>query len=213
MNKLFLILPLIIPLLYCDRPDKKLYDTYHENVSGVELNDETIKNYIKVTKALHKFGKGIPEKLAKKGEGIESGTELFKEIETAIKEGGFKSFADYVRVNAKIAWAWNVSQGEIGMLRFDKLQKDSEKQLIEAIHNPDVPQETKEELKKSLKQLQDSYKNNKKYADIAMKFVRPLTNDKDLAIIKKYQKELMEAYTGIPIQQLEEIQPSLFLTD
>ena len=95
-------------------------------------------------------------------------------------------------------------------------QKEMDKGLAEIqkhINDPDVPEETKKELRETLKKLQsgkkelkDSYKHNKKWADWAMKLTRPLTNKKDIQVILRHQNELMEVFTGLSREQLEQIQ-------
>ena len=212
MNR-FLIFILSILLLSFSFHCKKIYEIYDQNVSGVVLSDELIEKYIKAVKALHKLGPGIPQKLAEKGESEATGIELYNEIDGVIKEAGFKDYFEFVKVNAKIAWAWNVSQGELGIERFKGMTDNGVKQMDEAIANPDVPEETKAELRKARQEILDNWAHNKKYADISMSIVRPLTNRHDLEIIKRHQKELMEAYTGIPQAKLQEIDPSMFITE
>lgn len=192
---------------------KKIYQMYGQNVSGVELTDEMIQKYIKAVKALHKLGHSIPQKLAEKGESEATGIELYNEIDSVIKEAGFKDYFEFVKVNAKIAWAWNVSQGDLGIKKFQTMKDSGLQQMEEAIANPDVPEETKAELRKAKQEILDSWEHNKKYADIAMNIVKPLTNEYDLEIIKRHQKELMEAYTGMPQEKLQEIDPGMFITE
>ncbi len=192
---------------------KKIYQMYETNVSGVELTDEMIQKYIKAVKALHKLGPSIPQKLAEKGESEATGIELYNEIDSVIKEAGFKDYFEFVKVNAKVAWAWNVSQGELGILRFQMMKDSGLQQMDEAINNPDIPEETKTELRKAKQEIIDTWAHNKKYADISMSIVKPLTNQHDLEIIKRHQKELMEAYTGIPQERLQEIDPSMFISE
>lgn len=192
---------------------KKIYEIYNQNVAGVELTDELIEKYIKAVKSLHKLGPSIPQKLAEKGESEATGIELYNEIDGVIKEAGFKDYFEFVKVNAKIAWAWNVSQGELGIARFQMMKDSGLQQMDEAIANPDVPEASKAELRKAKQEILDNWAHNKKYADISMSIVRPLTNRHDLEIIKRHQKELMEAYTGLPQAKLQEIDPSMFITE
>lgn len=192
---------------------KKIYQMYETNVSGVELTDEMIQKYIKAVKALHKLGPSIPQKLAEKGESEATGIELYNEIDSVIKEAGFKDYFEFVKVNAKVAWAWNVSQGELGILRFQMMKDSGLQQMDEAINNPDIPEETKTKLRKAKQEIINNWAHNKKYADISMSIVKPLTNQHDLEIIKRHQKELMEAYTGIPQERLQEIDPSMFISE
>jgi hypothetical protein len=190
----------------------KLFGSYHEVVSGETLTEESVLKYIKTVKRLHKMGREIPQKLAQK-EGIHSADPIYKEIESIVTEEGFTNLHQFIIVNAKIAWAWNVSQGEIGMARFRSLQDDSQKMLTNAINDPNTPPEVKQELEKALKENQENWEKNKKYADFTLNLVKPLTNSHDLAIIQKYQKELMEAYTGIEYSQLKEIDPKFFIAE
>lgn len=192
---------------------KKIYEIYGKNVTGVVLSDELIEKYIKAVKALHKLGPNLPQKLAEKGEGAVNGMELYNEIESVIKEAGFKDYFEFVKVNSKVAWAWNVSQGELGIARFQMMKDSGLQQMEEAIANPDVPEETKAELRKAKQEIIDNWAHNKKYADISMSIVRPLTNQHDLEIIKRHQKELMEAYTSIPQEKLQEIDSNMFISE
>lgn len=192
---------------------KKIYEIYNQNVAGVELTDELIEKYIKAVKSLHKLGPSIPQKLAEKGESEATGIELYNEIDAVIKEAGFKDYFEFVKVNAKIAWAWNVSQGELGIQKFQMMKDSGLQQMDDAIANPEVPEETKAELRKARQEIIDNWAHNKKYADISMSIVKPLTNEHDLEIIKRHQKELMEAYIGIPQEKLQEIDSSMFITE
>jgi len=212
MNRFFLFILGILLLLFSFHC-KKIYEMYDRNVSGVVLTDELIEKYTKAVKSLHKLGPSIPQKLAEKGESEATGIELYNEIDGVIKEAGFKDYSEFVKVNAKVAWAWNVSQGEMGIAKFQGMTDNGVKQMDEAIANPDVPEETKAELRKAKQEILNNWAHNKKYADISMSIVRPLTNQYDLEIIKRHQKELMEAYTGIPQAKLQEIDPSLFISE
>lgn len=211
MNRFCLLLVGIL-LLSFSLNCKKVYEMYDKNVSGVVLSDELIEKYIKAVKSLHKLGPSIPQKLAEKGGSEATGIELYNEIDSVIKEAGFKDYFEFVKVNAKVAWAWNVSQGELGIAKFQGMTDNGIKQMEEAITNPDVPEETKAELRKAKQDILNNWAHNKKYADISMSIVRPLTNEHDLEIIKRHQKELMEAYTGIPQEKLQEIDSSLFIS-
>ncbi|TGN17193.1 hypothetical protein [Leptospira idonii] len=209
MNRFFITTFFLSTLLVFSQCGK-LYEIYDQNVSGVELNDDVIRKYVTAVKALHKLGPDIPKKIAEKND--PTGLAMFAEIESVIQQAGFKDYAEFVKVNAKVAWAWNVSQGELGIQKFKTMKDQGLIDLEEALNNPNVPEETKIELRKTKDRIINDWAANKKYADIAMKIVKPLTNEHDLEIIKRNQKELMEAYTGISQAKLKEIDPSLFIT-
>lgn len=213
MYRVLYLLLIVFSIVRCDYFKNKIYDKYRETVQGEELTDESVVKYIKTVKALHKFGQNLPQNIAEtKGDPV-TGIEGYSQIESIIKENGFDSFAQFVKINAKVAWAWNVAQGDIGIQKYQSLKDAGTEQLQSAINNPDVPEETKVELRKSLAEIEASWQHNKKYADMTLNFVRPLTNEKDMEIIKKHQKELMEAYTGRPIEELVDIDPKKFITE
>lgn len=191
---------------------QKLYGDYHKVVAPAgELTDERVQNYINAVKKLHKLGPKLPQKIAESKNNQVGKVDLYNEIDQLVKDEGFTDYFDFVRINAKVAWAWNISQGHIAMDKFQKMNDNGIKQIDEALKTPNLPQETRQELLKAKEEIQKNWNHNKKYADISLNFVKPLTNQNDLTMIKKYQKELMEAYTSIPIDQLKEIDPDIFL--
>lgn len=193
---------------------KKIYDNYKETVSSVgELTDETVLKYIKVVRELHKLGPSIPEKIAGREGDPEVGKEVFSQIEKIIKDGGFKDYTEFVKVNAKVAWAWNTSQGEKGIQNFQTMKEIGVSKLNEALANPNIPEETKVELRKTLAETESNWEKNKYYADLTLNFVKPFTNKNDLDVINRHYKELMEGFTGRSLEELKSIDPNSFLSD
>lgn len=216
MRKIAIILILIFTSTYCklDFWKKKIYDNYKETVSSVgDLNDETVLKYIKVVRELHKLGPSIPEKIAGREGDPEVGEEVFSQIEKIIKDGGFKDYTEFVKVNAKVAWAWNVSQGEKGIQDFQTMKDIGVSKIKEALANPNIPEETKVELRKTLAETESNWKKNKYYADMTLNFVKPFTNKSDLDFINRHYKDLMEGFTGRTLEELNIIDPKNFLSD
>ena len=216
MRKIAIILILIFTSTYCklDFWKKKIYDNYKETVSSVgDLNDETVLKYIKVVRELHKLGPSIPEKIAGREGDPEVGEEVFSQIEKIIKDGGFKDYTEFVKVNAKVAWAWNVSQGEKGIQDFQTMKDIGVSKIKEALANPNIPEETKVELRKTLAKTESNWEKNKYYADMTLNFVKPFTNKSDLDVINRHYKDLMEGFTGRTLEELNIIDPKNFLSD
>lgn len=201
----------------CGDPREKLYQTYHERVSSVgDLDDDMIARYVKTMRLLRKTGISFEEHLAKDPDPQKG----FERIERAIKEGGFKDYAEFVKVNAKVAWAWNMAQAKSGMHKQKKLNEwagnETDRgiqQIDQALANPNVPEETKRELRQTRaalveqkKQISDTWNKNKRWADWAMKTVEPLTNDRDTKVILRNERALMEVFTGLSREQLDQIQ-------
>lgn len=215
-----IILILILVLVGCGigNPQEKLFAMYHKQVSSVgDITDEMVGKYIKTYGALRKNGHNYLDFLARGGAGGEAG---FNKFEADIKKGGFKDYAEFVKVNAKIAWAWNMAQASRGLEKQKDLQKWGQSgldagiaEIQKHINDPNVPEETKkglrkqiEELRKGKKKLKNAFDKNMKWADWAMNFVKPLTNDKDIKVIIRHEKELMQVFTGLSKKQLDQIQ-------
>ncbi len=208
---------LVLALTACGNPKEKLYEMYHQQVSSVgDLTDEMVLKYIKTYRILKKNGRNYLQYISKDPDKGQAG---FNAIQKDIQSGGFEDYAEFVKVNAKIAWAWNLAQARIGMEKQGKLQKwaqsttDSGIAVIQKqLNNPDVPESTKKELRKTLAQLQaqkktlaGTYAKNKKWADWAMNFTKPLTNSKDIEVILRHKNALMEVFTGLSREQLNKI--------
>ncbi len=208
---------LSVTLLHCGNPTEALYKKYHSVVSSVgELDDAKMEKYIKTMRILRQQGIQFQQWLAENPDG---GKEGFNKIEAAIQEGGFEDYATFVKVNAKVAWAWNMAQAQVGMEKqkdLNQASQDMTQQGIDLIDqqlaDPNIPEETKAELRKTREQLAsqkeeiaETWDKNKVYADWAMKVVGPLTNDKEVALVKKYEPQLMEVFTGLSKEQIDQI--------
>ncbi len=208
-NIYFIIIPLF--LSFCGEAKDKIQGAYNKTVSGVEVTDENVVKYVAAVKALRELGPDIPKKLAEREEKIKAGMEIYSQIEETVKKAGFKDAPEFMKLNAKIAWAWNVSQGETGMQKMETMKDEGLAKMDAAINNPATPESAKEELKKAREVINENWEKNRKYAEMTLKFIRPFTNEKDLEVIKKHQKELMEAYSGLSLKKLNEIDASQFL--
>lgn len=208
----------IVLLAGCGDPVEKLYRKYHEQVSSVgDINDDMVRKYARTIRLLRAEGVNFQQSLAEDPRGQKEG---FARIERAIQKGGFKDYPEFVRVNAKIAWAWNLAQARIGMEQQKNLNKWAQgatdegiRKIDETLADPEVPESAKVELRKTREQLvkqkgviAENWQKNKKWADWAMNFTIPLTNEKDIAVVIRNKDELMQAFTGLSKAQLEAIQ-------
>jgi len=185
MIRLFLLIWVIIGLFGCAG----------SITSSTKLTDGDIEKFIKTYKKLREVAPDLANNPNSQGEAG------FKKFEGVIKEGGFKDYKEFMIVTATMAWAFNIAQGELGLETFGNMQSDGERQMMEQINNPDVPEATKQELREGLKKMRAEYAKNKKWADIVMGGVKPLTNDDNLALIKKHRKELEDVFRGVKLEQ------------
>lgn len=191
---------LIISLLFSCKflnPLSSIQNSYNKILSELsELTDEKVQNYIMAIKKLHKLGPNLPLLLAE-NRGVPNSMSVYEEIEKIILKNGFESYMEFIRVNAKVAWAWNLTQAEAGMENFEKMTLSGLEEIDKALNTPELPQETREELLKARLQILENWEKNQKYAKSMIKLIQPLTNEKDQFILRKYQKELMDAFTGV----------------
>lgn len=189
---------------------------YQKQVASVgPLTDELVVKYIAAQKALREQGADFVGYMTS-GKGKEGQ----KKFEAIVQNSGFADYSEFLKVNARIAWAFGMAQGAAGMQSFDKQYDDGLKQFDEGIAELDrqladgeVPEDTKKELRKARTQLVNAkakvaknFQKNKKYAKAAMDKLAPLTNKEDSEVVLRHQNELMEVFTGLSPAQLQKIQ-------
>ncbi len=189
------------------------------NMMGDErdLSERDIQNYIKVYNELKKAAPEVLKNINLDSSGLNAGEFEFKEIEKIIQSGGMIDYAEFVRLNAKIGAIFTVIQANKGMDNFQELKNESSqmlddnvKRLKEQLNDSEIPEETKDEIRKTIaeltentKKLEDYWVKNKKWADFIISGVEDITDifvsEEDIELVKKHEAEIMEAYTGIQI--------------
>lgn len=175
-----------------------ILDKYKDVTKNVKLNDEVIQKYCATYRQLREAGPAFLQM----SEGGAEGKDGFNKFEGVVKGGGFKDYADFVATNARIAWAWNMSQGQVGLAAFDEQYKQGVATMLYYINSPETPQVTKDSLKAGLQRIQETYAHNRKWADYVMNKLEPLTSKEDVELVKRHYKCLIESYTGYSMEQL-----------
>ena len=181
------------------------------------LTDERVENYIEVYKKMRKHTPEILQGLNEEGGINENGQESYEAFEKIIKEGGLDDFADFVRLNAKIGAIFSIIQANKGMEQYGKLKSGSEnmfdeniKLLEEQLADPEIPEDTKQELRESIKEIKkgkqefnESMGKNEAWANLVLENVQKLTNliadEHDVEVVMRHESEIMEAYVGFPL--------------
>ena len=165
------------------------------------LTDEIVVKYCDTYKKLKAGGPAMLEQLNKNGGNPQASKDQFSNFENSIKEGGFSSYSEFVMANAKIGWAFSISQATGFQDQMQTMESDGEKQIEEALKNPNLPEETRKELEKSLITIRESYAKNTKWANVSLDLVKRIVSDDDLKIVKRHEKELLEAFTGVSMPE------------
>lgn len=172
---------------------------------NLTLTDELVVNYINAYKQLKTEGPDMLEKLNRNGQNPEdAGKEGFNRFEATLKANGFKDYPEFVKTNAKVAWAFSLQQAGAFMNDMEGQKNEGLEQIDAQLKNPDVPEEAKEQLRKARAEITASFEKNTKWANVSMGLVKNLVNDQDVAVIKKHEKELLEAFTGTTMPEVPE---------
>ncbi|MBN2890325.1 MAG: hypothetical protein JXL97_00525 [Bacteroidales bacterium] len=185
-----------------------------------KLTEEKVQNYINVYMELRSAAPDILENINKDPENADIGKEEYKKIESIIKDGGFENYADFVYTNAKIGSVFSIIQAQKGMNNFENLNESSNdmfeegiKEIQKVIDDPETPEETRQELiaqidemKQSQILMNDTYEQNEDLAKFVLKGVEKISglivNEDEIAIIEKYEQEILATYVGFQLPEL-----------
>lgn len=170
--------------------------------SNFNLTDDMVQKYIKAYKVLKEKGGDLIQGV-NTNNAESMGKDKFNTLESAIKSAGFNDYAEFVRVNAKIAWAFSLSQGSGFVDKMETTKSEGFKQIEDALNDPLTPEETKKELRKAKEEIQKEWDKNKQWSDLTLNQIKKITSNEDMAIIKKYSKELEEAFSGVTLPKPE----------
>ncbi len=165
--------------------------------SESSLTDDQVVAYLEAYRALRKAGPKLAERY-KAGEQVplESARQDFAGIEGELRKAGFPGYAEFVRTNAKIAWAFNTAQGRAFLQDFAGRMSEAESELQKAIADPQVPEEAKRELRAQLKTLKAEYAKNKKWAEVSMQVAGRLTDPASVEVILRHRAQLEAVFQG-----------------
>lgn len=182
-----------------------------------KLTDEKMEKYLKAYKALRQKAPDVLRELNANGETPEAGQEGFNTFENTIKDAGLDSYTEFVILNAKVGSIFSLIQAESGMETFGNLRSsgnvmfdDGIAQIEEQLQNPDLPEETRIELEKAKAELQkgqsemnQTYEENEKWANLVIDNVQKLTglivDEDEVEVVKKYEDQILQAYTGFDV--------------
>ena len=197
MKNLFFIFILIILSNCSNSNPKSVLDSLTK--SNLQLTDDIVYKYINTYKEIRSQGVSYLQNI--NDHGFDNKGEGFEKVEGIIKKNGFKDYFEFVRINAKIAWTYNLTAGELGMDKFGEMKDDGVKKIDEQLKDPLLPEAAKEELRKARQKIIDNWNKNKPWADAAINLTKSLTNQNDAQIIKKHHKELTAAFIGIKLPE------------
>lgn len=192
--------------------------------NSVELTDNQVLSYISTYKELREKAPAILEQVNQNPKNSDIGLEKYKEIESIITNGGFRSFQEFVLINAKIGAVFSLIQADKSINTFDEMNKwgnqafdDGIAEYERLIADPNTTEEMKKEYEKGILELQkaknevnQNFEYNKKWANTMKKAAEKisglLVTESDFEIVKKYEADIYDAYSGFKQPELPENQ-------
>jgi hypothetical protein len=160
------------------------------------LTDEQVVKYIQ---AYNNIRKSVSNNMAKQirqdANGGNPGMPGFSQVEGAVKQAGFKDYAEFVRVNSAVAWAFSQGEGKAFMDDMDAEHKKAYAEIEAKLKDPNVPEAVKAQLRQSEADLKANYAKNKPWADVSMNLTSHLTDKESIAVVMRHRKELEAAFS------------------
>lgn len=167
--------------------------------TGPKITDEIVQNYIKAYTRLRQAGPELAERM-RNANGqevdIDQGMAGYQEIEKIIKESGFKSYREFVQVNAKIGLAFSQLEGRAFMNDMDQMHAIGNEEIDKQLADPQVPEEVKAELRRAKQEIAENMNKNKPWAEGVMKGAELAGDKETLEVVRRHQKAIRDAYTG-----------------
>ncbi len=205
---IYILLVTVLILTSCnageEEAENQIVQLYKKvSKSDIPLTDELVEKYIVAYKNLKKQGPQILNDINKSNGDVNAGNAGFSSIEKTMQDAGFKDYPEFVVVNARIAWAFNIVQGTAAVGDFENMKDDGLRQIDSVLALPEVPEETKAELRKQRETITKDWDKNKKWADFTLEKINKLTSSADKEVIKRHRKELLEAFSGVEMVQMK----------
>lgn len=186
-----------------------------------KLTEQQVKNYISTYKNLKEKAPDILQQINQNPENSDIGKEKYSEIESIITEGGFRSYSEFVVVNTKIGAIFSILQANSSMQNFDEMTQSGNQSLESSIAeferliaDQNTLEENKieyrkaiEELKSAQNKINNDYTENNKWADLVMNGANKITglivSEEDALLVKNYESQIYEAYSGFPKPEIQ----------
>ncbi|GAB4195976.1 MAG: hypothetical protein OHK0057_02530 [Thermoflexibacter sp.] len=162
-----------------------------EAIVKIKLNDDLMKKYINAVKVLKEKGQEIDNNA-----NAISSLYQYSQIESLVKETGFKNVNEFVAVHTKVVWSMVSFQSgeEIKNIDYDKAKSESEKSLEEALKDPNLTEEAKKQLEQARELMNSSLSQSKESMQQYLEQIKKYATEEDVAIVKRYMEDLKKVY-------------------
>lgn len=162
-----------------------------EAIVKIKLDDDLMKKYINAIKVLKEKGQEIDNNANAIGSLYQ-----YSQIESLVKETGFKNINEFVAVHTKVVWAMLSFQSgeEIKNIDYDKAKSESEKSLEEALKDPNLTEEAKKQLEQARELMNSSLSQSKESVQQYLEQIKKYATEEDVAIVKRYMEDLKKVY-------------------
>jgi len=186
------------------------------------ITEKQLINYIKTYKELRTSAPELLESLNINPENYQKSKLLTNDVEKMVVNQGFKSFSEFIVINAKVGIIFSLIQANKGIDNFKNLHENSLEMIDQGIaeyqkliDDPEIPEENKDDYKNAMQELMESKNEITKNAstdqkiadavlDKAQKISGLIVSEKDIELINKFENEIMAAYAGFPVPELSD---------
>lgn len=162
-----------------------------EAITKIKLNDDLMKKYINAIKVLKE-----------KGQEIDNSTNAinslyqYNQVESLVKETGFKNINEFVAVHTKVVWSMVSLQSgeEIKNIDYDKAKSESEKSLEEALNDLNLTEEAKKQLEQARELMNSSLSQSKESMQQYLEQIKKYATEEDVVVVKRYTEDLKKIY-------------------
>ncbi|MGC4119980.1 MAG: hypothetical protein QM765_36455 [Myxococcales bacterium] len=157
------------------------------------LTEEQVIRYVEAFRAVRKAAPKLAERL-EAGEQVpaEAASQSFAGIEGAVRQAGFPSYAEFVRTNGRIVWAFNSTQGAAFLDDFAGRLSEGVKELQAAIDDKNVPEEVKKELRAQVKSMKADFAKNEHWVTLSKKLTGGVVDPATVEVLLRHRPELAD---------------------
>jgi hypothetical protein len=171
-----------------------------------ELSQDSLDRFILAHKKLRQLGISM-------GEVQQQNYTPQLEVEKIIKECGFENIQDFLYLNTRVLSALSIIETEEFQKKLQAHESNMKKvfqenNFSEILNNPDIPESTKIEIRKSFaesrqnfeKQMQEinrEKEKNKRVSKSVLEVTSKFSSDSDKQLVRKNYTQIKEALTGV----------------
>ncbi len=158
-----------------------------ETAQHVKLDDALVKKFMDVYRKNRELEKNVSQ-----SEDAAAGVKYYEDMVKIAAEAGFTDIDDYMRTGDAVLVTFNYIVSKALASNMNKAFAESEAEINESLNDPDLPEESKDELRKTLEETKEKMKKLEEEATAQMAEFVP--DDANLEVVQRHYAELEAMY-------------------